>query len=101
MANPQKTESKLMVWIGLGLWLVIGLAVLIAVIMFVCNLFNWNGWHIPPLNALVILGIIVFLFFEYRFRVTAAAVLEVLAEVEKTNARIELLENSVRDKLGD
>ncbi|MGP8260934.1 MAG: hypothetical protein ACLQM6_13380 [Acidobacteriaceae bacterium] len=52
--------------------------------------------HIPRFIGWVVFGIIVYVFYEYRFRVTTAAVLEVLAEVEKTNARIELLENSVR-----
>jgi hypothetical protein len=65
-----------------------------AVILLAAGLDMLN--RIPRFIGWVILGSIVYLFFEYRFRVTAAAVLEVLAEVEKTNARIELLENSVR-----
>ena len=57
--------------------------------------------HIPRFIGWLVFGIIVYVFYEYRFRVTAAAVLEVLAEVEKTNARINNLENSVRAKLDD
>jgi hypothetical protein len=47
MANPQKTESKLMEWIGYGLWLAIGWLI-----------FHLLGWHISPYVVYWAVGIV-------------------------------------------
>lgn len=56
---------------------------------------------IPRFIIYGILGIVVFGFAEYRFRIMAAALLEIAVENERTNARIALMENSISHKLDD
>jgi hypothetical protein len=92
--------ATVFIWIGSILLLCIAAGWGVYILLFLALVLHMVD-SLPPFVAWVVFGSIVFLFFEYRFRVTAAAVLEVLAEVEKTNARMELLENSVRDKLDD
>jgi membrane-bound ClpP family serine protease len=88
----------LLIWqYGKGSYVLLILALVLHILALVLHILD----HIPPFVGWMTLGSIVYFFYEYRFRVTAAAVLEVLAEVEKTNDRIELLENLVRNNLDD
>jgi hypothetical protein len=57
--------------------------------------------YIPPYVIYWVLGIIVFRFFAYRLRVLLEGVLELAAEIQQINARLQLLVNSLSGKLDD
>lgn len=76
-----------MLRIGLGLWIAIGWAVL-----------HILGWHIPSwFIYLLLIGIGGF----YILNLIDNSIIILAKEIESTNARIEMLEQSVEEKLDE
>lgn len=90
--TPQKPDWGLR--LGCGLW--VGIAGVVA-----WAVFHALGWHIPPYALYCVLVYIVYRFIEYRLDVATRAVLELAAEIEKTNIRLDELENSIGIKQRD